>query len=121
MTEKLLPCRDWDEDTAHENGNYQNHCTYCEHLFIGHKRRHVCKRCDWLSRPAQTPYPEALEKVARAIRSTKISPAPINIILNGKEDDYLKYELENYWQHDIPAAKAALAALGISEGKDGTV
>lgn len=37
--------RDWTEDAAHENGNYQNQCVECGEFFIGHKRRHVCKLC----------------------------------------------------------------------------
>jgi len=37
--------RDWTEDAAHENGQYQNQCVTCKELFIGHKRRHVCKKC----------------------------------------------------------------------------
>ena len=37
---------DWPEDSADENGNYQNECVQCKCKFIGHKRRHVCKVCD---------------------------------------------------------------------------
>lgn len=37
--------RDWTEDSAHENGNYQNRCCLCNRLFIGHKRRVVCRAC----------------------------------------------------------------------------
>lgn len=37
--------RDWQEDFAHENGNYQNKCVNCGELFIGHKRRPLCKIC----------------------------------------------------------------------------
>ena len=37
--------RDWLEDTEHENGNYQNICGECQKLFMGHKRRVVCKLC----------------------------------------------------------------------------
>lgn len=36
---------DWAEDAAHENGNYQNRCCLCDRLFIGHKRRVVCRAC----------------------------------------------------------------------------
>lgn len=39
------PVRDWVEDKTHENGNYMNRCCYCRHLFMGHKRRVVCKVC----------------------------------------------------------------------------
>ena len=37
--------RDWAEDAAHENGNYQNKCANCGTVFIGHKRRVWCKVC----------------------------------------------------------------------------
>lgn len=36
---------DWPEDFPGENGNYQNRCSYCQKMFIGHKRRIVCKAC----------------------------------------------------------------------------
>lgn len=38
--------RDWAEDFAHENGNYECSCVFCEQSFTGHKRRTVCKACD---------------------------------------------------------------------------
>jgi len=37
---------DWVSDFEHENGRYQNRCSICHCLFIGHKRRIVCKSCD---------------------------------------------------------------------------
>lgn len=37
--------KDWAEDFSHENGNYQNVCMYCEEVFLGHKRRVICKQC----------------------------------------------------------------------------
>lgn len=36
---------DWTEDFSHENGVYYNHCTLCSYLFVGHKRRVVCRKC----------------------------------------------------------------------------
>lgn len=38
--------RDWTDDLAHENGNYWNECLLCRKMFIGYKRRLVCKACD---------------------------------------------------------------------------
>jgi hypothetical protein len=35
----------WPEDFEHENGNYANQCKECKMLFVGHKRRLVCKLC----------------------------------------------------------------------------
>ncbi len=40
------PSRGWPEDASHENGRYQNRCIFCKLIFIGHKRRVVCKLCD---------------------------------------------------------------------------
>ena len=39
------PSKNWDEDAAHENGNYQCLCARCNSVFMGHKRRVVCKQC----------------------------------------------------------------------------
>lgn len=40
-----MPSRDWPEDFTHENGNYQCRCIFCECMFVGHKRRVICKAC----------------------------------------------------------------------------
>lgn len=37
--------RDWTEDSSHENGNYHCRCMICNHTFLGHKRRVLCKVC----------------------------------------------------------------------------
>lgn len=37
---------DWPEDYELENGQYFCKCITCSADFIGHKRRHVCKRCE---------------------------------------------------------------------------
>ncbi len=55
--------KDWKEDFEHENGMYQNKCTLCDSVFLGHKRRVVCKVCAeepaspvrGLSKPAEQP------------------------------------------------------------------
>lgn len=36
---------DFEEDSKHENGNYQITCLKCGIDFIGHKRRTICKKC----------------------------------------------------------------------------
>lgn len=43
--EPTSPSRDWTEDFADENGNYECRCTDCEETFFGYKRRIVCKVC----------------------------------------------------------------------------
>ena len=37
--------RDWPEDFSDENGNYQRRCSTCHNLFIGYKRRLICRLC----------------------------------------------------------------------------
>ena len=37
--------RDWVEDFKYENGQYQCDCIYCNKIFIGHKRKNICKKC----------------------------------------------------------------------------
>lgn len=56
-------CRDWEEDFAHENGMYYNKCVKCRWLFLGHKRRALCKICD---APASAHVP-GIEKVREAL------------------------------------------------------
>ena len=38
---------DWAEDASHENGQYFNKCLSCDDEFIGHKRRHTCRKCHY--------------------------------------------------------------------------
>jgi len=49
--------RDWTEDFAHENGQYQSICCKCGWRFTGHKRRVICKTCG--DSPDPTPAPDA--------------------------------------------------------------
>jgi hypothetical protein len=35
----------WQEDFNHENGQYQCRCVDCQIIFLGHKRRGMCKLC----------------------------------------------------------------------------
>ena len=37
--------QNWPEDFSHENGNYNCECVRCGGIFIGHKRRVLCKTC----------------------------------------------------------------------------
>ena len=39
------PACDWIEDAGHENGQYFCQCIPCRADFLGHKRRHVCRKC----------------------------------------------------------------------------
>lgn len=45
MTSSTSP-KDWTEDFHLENGCYNSLCIICQGMFIGYKRRHVCKTCD---------------------------------------------------------------------------
>jgi len=38
---------DWHEDAGHENGSYYCKCLSCDADFIGHKRRHICRKCHY--------------------------------------------------------------------------
>ena len=48
--------RSWGEDSAHENGNYFCNCCVCLRVFVGHKRRVLCKVC------AAAPSPSGVEE-----------------------------------------------------------
>ncbi len=37
--------RSWKEDFHLENGPYICHCVQCNNMFMGYKRRIVCKTC----------------------------------------------------------------------------
>jgi hypothetical protein len=37
--------KNWEEDFFHENGQYTCNCCVCDNMFVGHKRRVVCKEC----------------------------------------------------------------------------
>jgi len=42
---KIYTERDYQEEASMENGNYENRCIECGNLFIGYKRRVLCKIC----------------------------------------------------------------------------
>ncbi len=44
-SELLNSDRNWEEDYHHENGRYMNRCIECKEVFIGNKRRMICKIC----------------------------------------------------------------------------
>lgn len=50
------PNKDWQEDWNHENGMYYCRCMVCKEMFIGYKRRVVCKECHSL--PKTDPWDE---------------------------------------------------------------
>lgn len=37
---------DYPEHALYENGNYENTCIFCKHIFIGLKNMYVCKVCN---------------------------------------------------------------------------
>ena len=60
---------DWPEDSEHENGNYFNKCVSCSADFIGHQRRHVCRKCHMEAKAiykAMTPEEQAAWDAKRA-------------------------------------------------------
>jgi hypothetical protein len=50
--------KNWQEDSSHENGNYCCKCSECNCMFLGHKRRVICKECS--NKPAQPTVKESL-------------------------------------------------------------
>ena len=40
------PEGNYPEDRLLENGNYLNKCIKCGHMFVGYKRRVICKTCN---------------------------------------------------------------------------
>lgn len=59
--------RDWIEDSAHENGNYQCFCPVCKLPFFGHKRRSTCKPC---GTPIQSPAAPTDGEIRKAARKS---------------------------------------------------
>lgn len=47
--------RGWPEDALHENGDYENRCCHCGEMFIGHKRRVVCRPCSKQNSTGEVP------------------------------------------------------------------
>ncbi len=45
MLQRLNKIKDWKEDFNLENGKYLNKCIKCNTVFLGHKRRWICKEC----------------------------------------------------------------------------
>lgn len=43
--EAATEAHNWPEDFSHENGNYNNTCCMCKIVFVGHKRRYICRVC----------------------------------------------------------------------------
>ena len=73
--------RDWTEDFAHENGQYQSICCKCGWRFTGHKRRVICKTCGDSPDPAaskdhdwarSTPEPQRDDERSEAARRDEL-------------------------------------------------
>lgn len=57
---------DWPEDFRHEKVNYQCLCCLCKRMFVGHKRRVMCKPCAEAARTAHILSVAAAQKDAVA-------------------------------------------------------
>ena len=57
----------WQEDFNHKNGNYENSCSTCQSLFIGHKRRVTCKVCAMNALRAERDQLKAREKACETM------------------------------------------------------
>lgn len=76
--------RDWTEDFDHENGQYQCRCITCNNLFIGHKRRLVCKVCS--GKGAMDFFKEGMLYAARILNASTV---------NGNSPQHALYEVED--------------------------
>jgi hypothetical protein len=86
--------RSWREDAGHENGNYSNACCECGRMFLGHKRRVICKVCSThgageRSTPAEpTSWVEAEEKNTplwqACVRAAKVNLATLRYMSEQK-------------------------------------
>ena len=74
--------RSFQEDFSHENGNYYNHCYSCRNVFVGHKRRLICKLCIRAERIEQ-------------VRSKK-HPGSVFFKVKGTQDNFI---LKLYPEH----------------------
>ena len=110
--------QDFPEDAAGENGNYWNECIECGRMFIGHKRRIVCKLC---ARPAPTDE-KALREAAGAflkdMETLVSSPELLREALRLAElgqpltlTDQLSTRLRALLAHESPKDESAEAGL----------
>ena len=67
---------DWPEDADHENGQYFRKCICCASDFIGHKRRHICRRCQ----AASDAHGESLSPKERAAWGVERTKAIVDYI-----------------------------------------
>lgn len=88
----------WTEDYWHENGQYHCRCVYCKLMFIGHKRRVVCKLCVKLPWDAAV---KLLDQIAATVKTDQTSTEK-------KEDGNMVYVKQ---RHVSDCGVAALAML----------
>lgn len=62
------PEKDWPEDWGHENGQYYCRCMYCRDMFIGYKRRVVCKQCSSIE-TKQTPENPTIKHLLSCVKT----------------------------------------------------
>lgn len=96
---------DWPEDFTHENGNYFNTCFDCARLFVGHKRRPLCKAC---ALPIAQP-----EAVQHASAECKYSPSGKHV---GRE--FCQYCEEEMASSRLPAQPGEMPKRPKVQGGD---
>lgn len=83
--------RNWTEDASHENGNYECLCCECDQLFIGHKRRVVCKACsNLLAAPPVRSAASTVEPVAWQITDDNVVKSASVTLDSGVADIWRK-------------------------------
>jgi hypothetical protein len=126
--------RDWTEDFSHENGNYQNMCVRCSNVFIGHKRRFICKSCQIkpndpinviLENYFPSPYygkiiPESVISCMREYASIQASKQATELETEVKRTELLRIDVDRL-ESELEANNKKIAELKelnfIAEGK----
>jgi hypothetical protein len=102
--------KDWKEDFEHENGTYQNKCGSCDSVFLGHKRRVVCKVC------AQEPVSiNTWQEVSKQFAQDRRAMATNQMIWMQQEIDELRAALEALQETNAAQAKRIEEQLEVIE------
>jgi hypothetical protein len=88
--------KNWQEDSSHENGNYGCKCSACNSMFLGHKRRVICKEC--LIKPAQPTVKDSLTVQAQpSCECTRSHPH--EDMSDACAQESIKAERDNFRRH----------------------
>jgi hypothetical protein len=88
---------DFPEDFHHENGMYQNRCKSCNVLFLGYKRRIICKLCEETTSPDDEMMSRTRQEVCNPLfdKDTQLEIAVGTIVFKDKVIENLRAQIEN--------------------------